>query len=62
MVRVNNNRYERIDKPGVSGKDTKDSSDGDGGDNSHNFCVSAIFGWLYLLCSIFVSGGSFFSV
>lgn len=29
VVRVGNKKYERIDKPGVSGEDTKDSSDGE---------------------------------
>lgn len=46
-VREGNKRYERIDKPGVSGEDTRDSSNG--GNNSHKIfaclCYSRV--WLY---------------
>lgn len=44
---MGNKRYERIDKPGVSGEDTRDSSNG--GNNSHKIfaCLCYSHVWLY---------------
>lgn len=61
VVRVGDKRYERIDKPGVSGEDTKDSSEW--GNNSHNFFACLCYfsaGYICFALSLCVSGGLLF--